>query len=322
MPSLAPHPILAAALLAVRAKTLKPTPKLDLVQWADAFRYLSPEAASQPGRWATKAVEVARGPMLAVTEPGVHEITVMCCTQLMKTELLLNVIGYFTHQDPAPMLLLQPTVELAEAFSKDRIDPMFRDSPVLRDLLGDKRSRDANNTILHKSFPGGHLTMVGSNAPGNLAMRPVRVVLCDEVDKYPASAGNEGDPIKLAMERSATFWNWLVITTCSPTLAGVSRIEKNYERSDKRVFSVPCPHCGDAREMQWQHVLWTEGQPETAAYRCPECGCLWSEPERLRAIARGSWVATRPFNGHAGFAVSKLASPWESLSKLARKWED
>lgn len=304
-----------------RAQNLKPPPKLNLVEWADEYRYLSREASSQPGRWRTSQVEVARGPMLAVTEPGVREITIMACTQLLKTELILNLIGYFCDQDPAPMLAIQPTVNLAQSFSKDRVTPMFRDTPVLQGKLSDVRAREGGNTILSKQFPGGHITFVGANSPTDLASRPVRVVLCDEVDKYPWDAGGEGDPIRLAFERSATFFNRLLIKACSPTVEGRSRIDAEYESSDKRVYQVPCQHCGHRAEMQWENVTWPEGQPELAGYACGECGVIWTEAERRRSISQGTWVATAPFKGHAGFRVNKLASPWEPLSVLAEKWE-
>jgi phage terminase large subunit GpA-like protein len=168
-----------------RSQTLKPTPKLNLVQWADTYRYLSPEASSIPGKWKTSNVEAARGPMLAVTDPRVKKITVMGPTQLLKTEFINNIVGYFIHQDPSPMIVMQPIGKLAEAWSKDRLDKMLRDTPVLAGRVKDKRSRDSDNTILHKAFPGGHITVVGSNSPSDLAARPVRVVLCDETDKYP-----------------------------------------------------------------------------------------------------------------------------------------
>lgn len=312
---------LAQALAKARRENLKPPPRLNLVEWADRYRYLSPEASSEPGRWKTERVEVARGPMLALTEPGVKEITVMSSTQLMKTEILLNIIGYFIHQDPAPILLLQPTVSIAKAFSKDRVDSMIRDTPCLRDKVKEKKSRDSGNTMQHKQFAGGHLTMVGANAPGDLAMRPVRVVLCDEVDKYPASAGDEGDPIKLAAERAATFWNKIIVKTCSPTLEGMSRIALEYDQSDQRIFEVPCPHCDDRQELIWDNVRWDAGDPKTARYVCSACGTLWHEAQRQRAIAKGTWRALAPFKGHAGFRASKLASPWEPLSVLAEKWE-
>ncbi|MGD9663802.1 MAG: phage terminase large subunit family protein [Novosphingobium sp.] len=325
-------------LLQARRSALKPPPKLTLPQWADEYRMLPAESASEPGRWKTSRVAVARGPMEAVSDPVVHTVSVMCCTQLLKTELILNTIGFHVHQDPAPMIVMQPTVDLAEAFSKDRVAPMVRDTPALTGKIADAKSRDSGNTILHKQFAGGHLTMVGANAPGNLAMRPVRIVLCDEVDKYPETAGKEGDPIALLSERAATFWNYKLIFVCSPTIEGRSRIALEYESSDQRVFEVDCPHCGHRHEMLWRNVKWPEGKPERAHYHCPECEKPWTEPERQRAIKAASerplvspsvygehfegygWRGTKPFNGHAGFRASKLASPWESVAKLAAKF--
>lgn len=333
---------LRSSLAAARRAALKPPTKMTLTEWADEFRKLPAESAAEPGKWKTSRVGVARGPMEAVTNPLTHTVSVMCCTQLLKTELILNTIGYYVHQDPAPMIVMQPTVELAEAFSKDRVSPMVRDTEAIAGKISDVKSRDGGNTILHKQFPGGHLTMIGANAPGQLAMRPVRVVLCDEVDKYPASAGQEGDPIKLLSERAATFWNYKRIFTCSPTIEptehGGSRIAREYGNSDQRIFEIDCPHCDHRHEMQWRNVMWPEGEPEKALYHCPDCGAALSEPERQRAIKAASerpettpamfgahyegygWRGTKPFKGHAGFRASKLASPWEAMAQLAQKF--
>lgn len=302
------------------SETLKPPPRLSLVEWADTYRQLSRESSSEPGQWLTERVEVARGPMLAVTDPKIHTITVMSSTQLLKTELINNIVGYFVHLDPAPIIVMQPTEKLARAWSQDRLDKMIRDTPVLAEQFGAKKSREASNTILHKEFPGGHITMVGANAPSDLASRPVRVVLCDEVDKYPASAGKEGDPIKLISERSTTFWNSLKVHVCSPTIEGRSRIASEYELSDQRVYEVPCPHCKKYDEMKWVQVKWEKNNAESAAYFCEHCGEEWSEIERLKAIQKGKWRATQPFNGHAGFRVNKLVSPWEPIPKIVEKF--
>lgn len=301
-----------------RRENLKPPPNMGLVEWADTYRYLSAESSSEPGKWKTGNVEVCRGPMEAYCDPAVKVVTVMCCTQLMKTELINNIVGYHIDLDPAPMIVMQPNEKLGEAWSKDRLSTMLRDSPTLKGRIrGDK--------ILHKTFAGGHVSIVGSNAPGDLAMRPVRVVLCDEVDKYPASAGDEGDPIALIAERQAVFWNAKRVHVCSPTIEGKSRIAREYKLSDRRVFEVPCPSCGHREEMVWANVVIPKDDngkklPEQSHYRCPHCETPWTEPQRQQAITQGSWRATRPFTGHAGFNVSKLASPWESIPQLAEKW--
>jgi phage terminase large subunit GpA-like protein len=136
--------------------------------------------------------------MDAVNDTTVESVVIMSSAQVGKTEILNNIIGYHVHLDPSPILLLQPTLEMAEAWSKDRLAPMLRDTETLRGLVKDPRSRDSGNTLLYKRFPGGHITMAGANSPASLASRPIRIVLGDEVDRYPVSAGTEGDPVSLA----------------------------------------------------------------------------------------------------------------------------
>lgn len=307
-----------------RRKALKPSPKLNLVEWADTYRFLSPESSSKPGRFVTSEVAAARGPMLAVTDPRVKKISIMACTQLLKTEFINNIVGYFVHQDPSPIIVMQPTSNLAKTWSKDRLSPMIRDTPVLKELIKTKKSRDSGNTIFHKSFPGGHITVIGSNSPSELASRPVRITLRDEIDKYEDNV--EGDPSALIAERSATFWNSLDVGVCSPTIKGDSRIEKEYLESDQRKFHVDCPHCGHNQYLSFSNVKWTQPDGSDAAYICPECTVAWSEKERLKAVhlaqfkPDGGYVAYAPFNGHAGFQANKLASPWRPLSELAHKF--
>jgi len=126
--------------------------------------------------------------MDAISDPQLRDVVVMAGAQVGKTEMLLNCIGYHIHHNPAPILCVQPTLDMAQSFSKDRLAPMLRDTPALRGKVKDPRSRDANNTTTHKVFTGGHISLVGSNSASGLASRPIRIVLCDEVDRYPASA--------------------------------------------------------------------------------------------------------------------------------------
>jgi phage terminase large subunit GpA-like protein len=266
----------------------------------------------------TSRAEYQRGIMDAISDPRLRDIVVMAGAQVGKTEMLLNVIGFHIHHDPSPILLVQPTLEMAQAFSKDRLAPMLRDTPALKGSVKDPRSRDANNTTTHKVFTGGHISLVGSNSAAGLASRPIRVVLCDEVDRYPPSAGSEGSPILLARKRSATFHNRKMVMVSTPTNKGASMIESQYEESDKRQYFVPCEDCGTVQTLKWSNVKWDKDKPETAYYACDSCGSVWDDAKRNRSVRKGEWVATADFTGVAGFHITGLYSPWTMLADAVR----
>ena len=300
-------------------KAWSPPPKLSVSDWADRERKLDGQSSAEPGRWYTSRAEYQRGIMDACSDAKIAEVVVMSGAQLGKTEAILNIIGYHIHHDPSPILVLQPTLDMAQAFSKDRVaSGLIRSTPALRDKVKDPRARDSGNTTLHKVFPGGALTMVGANSPSGLASRPIRLVLCDEVDRYPASAGAEGDPIQLARKRAATFWNRKIVMVSTPTNDGSSRIQDAYEKSDQRKYYVPCRHCHNEQVLAWRNVRWDEGQPETARYMCEDCGTLWDESDRVWSIRNGRWIAEGEFNGIAGFSISGLYSPWTPLADGVR----
>lgn len=276
-----------------------PPPRISVPEWADRFRKLAREAGSTSGKWRTSVVEVARGAMLAVTEPGVHKLTAMVCTQLMKTALLENVFGYKAHLDPGPMLYVQPKEDAAEQFSKERITPMIRATPVLRELIGSARTRNADETLLYKAFPGGFLALAGAGSPDNLARRPVKLVGYDEIDKYVIT--REGNPLDIGDERMATYADWLSLRACSPTIAGESLIEASWLEGDQRQASVECPHCLHRQFLDFfKHVHWEtdeggEHRTATAQIHCEACGAAWAEGERLLALRTTRWHQTRPF---------------------------
>jgi phage terminase large subunit GpA-like protein len=255
--------------------------------------------------------------MDAAHDEGVTEVVVMKSAQVGWTESLNNTIGYHIDQDPAPILLLQPTLEMAEAWSKDRLAPMIRDTARLNGKVADPKARDSGNTLLHKLFTGGHLTIVGANSPAGLASRPIRVLLCDEVDRFPASAGTEGDPIDLAKRRTARFRNRKILMGSTPTVKGSSRIEAAFEQSDSRYFFLPCPHCQQFQRLVWAQVKWDAGKPETAAYVCAHCATLLTDADKAEMLKRGEWRGTKPFNGIAGFHISELYSPWSTWAEMA-----
>lgn len=185
-------------------KAWAPPPSLSLSEWADQYAYLSAESSAEPGKWHT--IPYQRGMMDAFTDPSIEQITIMKSARVGYTKIINNAIGYFIHYDPCPIMVVQPTIEDAAGYSKEEIAPMLRDTPVLEKLVSEARAKDSDNTIVQKTFPGGVLSMVGANSPRGFRRVSRRVVLFDEVDGYPATAGTEGDQIKLGIKRTEYYW--------------------------------------------------------------------------------------------------------------------
>lgn len=311
-------------------KAFKPRSKLTGSEWADIYRYIAPGTSPEPGEWRTSRVPYLREPMDSMTDRKT-EIVVMCCSsQIGKSEALLNVLGYYVDQEPAPQLMLQPTLEAAENFSKERIDPTFRYSPGLKDKLEDGKdgrgtSRKSSTTIRMKHYPGGYLALVGSNSPSALASRPIRVLLCDEIDRYNPT--KEGDPLKLAIQRTTNFHNRKIVMVSTPTIKGASPIYEWYLKSDQRQYFISCPHCGHEHVWKWEHVKWDKDEndnvmPLTARIVCPECG----EVERgaykpnPEVLLKGRWKVTNPESRIKGYHLNSLYSPWVNLHSLVEEF--
>lgn len=261
--------------------------------------------------------------MDSFSDPAITMVVFQKCARIGGTEAGLNIVGYFIHQDPSPVMIVQPTVDDAKDFSKEQLAPMVADTPVLAALVSDPRSRDSSNTVQVKSFPGGALFLVGANSPRGFRRRTARVLDLEEVDGYPASAGTEGDQIKLALRRAATFAHRRkVYLNSTPTLKGVSRIEDYYLRSDQRQYHIPCPECGTRQPLVWRNLQWEQGHPETVQYACAVCGVLWPEERKFRALGDGVWVPQAPSGAVRGYHINALYSPWVSWRELVEEWTE
>lgn len=310
----------AAIVIAARRRGLQLDRQLAVSEWADTHRRL-PAANAEPGRWRT-----ARTPYLASimdslsSSSAVERVVFMKSAQIGGTEAGLNWIGYCIHHAPANIMLVMPTIDMIRKNTRTRIDPMISDTPVLRELVPEAKSREPGNTIASKEFPGGQLLMVGANAPTGLRSTPCRYLFCDEIDAFPVDADGEGDPIALAVQRTVTYGGRKKIFLVStPTVKGASRIETAYQESDQRRYFVPCPHCGDRFVMAWAHIQWPAGEPDRAFSSCPANGCIIEEREKLGMIAAGEWRPTAPGDGRShGYHLNSLVSPFVRWADVAR----
>jgi phage terminase large subunit GpA-like protein len=323
----------ADVLIAEVRQAWRPPQRLSLDEWADRYAILSAESSADVGRWHTLPYQ--RGIMQAITDRRIEQVTVRKSARVGWTKILNHTVAYHAHYDPCPIMIVQPTIGDAEGYSKDEIGPMIRDTPVLQPLFPEPGKRESGNTILHKLFPGGQIRMVGADSPRGFRRVSMRVVCFDEVDGYADTAGEEGDQLKLGIQRTLYFWNRKILAGSTPTLDSTSRINRRFERGDMRFYFVPCPHCRAAQVLKWENLRWPKGRTDEAYFACTENGCViegkWQrwmveEAERLQreGVEGYGWVATNPDGepGHASFHIWAAYSfaPNATWAHLAAEW--
>lgn len=316
----------------IAKQSLTPLSDQTVSEWADSYRMLSSEAAAEPGRWRTERAPYQKAIMDAFTESDINVVVAKTASQIGKSDIMNNVIGRFSHLAPAPMMMLQPTIEMSQDYSKTRIAPMIRDTKVLKDIFKEVKSRETSNTILSKQFPGGRLIMAGANSPAGLASRPIKILLADEVDRFPKSAGTEGDPVGLAAKRMTTFWDRVMGLFSTPTNAGDSRIEDEYVTGTQEEWQHQCPNCDEWHLLthldmhtDYDSSIDKKGKKhvivKAVTWRCPDCGFGFTETEMRQAAQKYiAQNASALAKGVRSFFVNCFASPWVNWSDVMQEW--
>lgn len=289
---------------------LRPDPLLTVSQWADNSRMLSQTASAEPGRWRTDRTPYLRGIMDALSPSSpIEKVVFMKGAQVGGTEAGNNWVGYIIDQAPGPMLVVQPTVEMGKRWSKGRLAPLIEDTPCIQNKVKDPRSRNSGNTVQSKEFTGGIIVVTGANSAVGLRSMPVRYLFLDEIDAYPGDADGEGDPVNLAIQRTSTFTRRKVLLVSTPTIQGLSRIEHEFEASNKQHYWVPCPHCKELQILKWPQIKWDD-DPDKAYYECIHCQGKIEHHQKTWMLEHGCWKAENPEQTKvAGFHLSSLYSP-------------
>jgi phage terminase large subunit GpA-like protein len=314
--------------------------ELTCAQWADKYRILSPRTTAAPGPWDTDLVPFAREILDCWTDPYVEQVTFLAGSQVCKTECALNGLAFAIDQAPGPALLVLPTDTDCRKFSADRLQPLVEDTPQ----LAKHRTGDPDDLkLMSLSLDRMTIYLASANSPSHLASTPIKYLVLDEVDKYRIFSGREASPIKLARERTRTFWDRKVYVACTPTLE-TGYIWTEYERGSRERFWLPCPRCGTWQTLEFKSIQWPDGsdadavrEQELADYFCAACGEALPDRDKPGMLSAGKWVSDRyqqidPKTGvvtgalprtpglHRSFKLNALYSPWLSWTEIAAEF--
>lgn len=313
-----------AVLFQKSLRVLKQPPLVDVAEWADTYRVLDSTSSKKVGKFETAFTKYMMEIYKEITKGDTKQFSLMMASQLAKSELIINIILRYVHLDPCPMLIVQPTDEMARSFSKERLQPAITNC-IVHEFVKDANKKDSGNTVTHKMFPGGFIALVGPS-PAKLAARPIRLLFLDEVDRYPKSAGDEGSPISLAKKRTSTYDDVTKhIITGTPTIKGDSEIEAEYEASSQGRWYVPCPKCREFQTLDWERIKWDKEEHEDEArnVRMVCAHCRKEFPEKLWKKGEGKWIHKFPARRqNLGYQLSALASPFRGWESIVKEWLD
>lgn len=296
--------------------------------WAEEYVYLSSVDSSETGIYSADRTPYVKEILEILGNDffDIKEITLMWGAQLGKTRTILNFLGYCIDNDPGPILITLPSLPIAKDWSKERLTPLIDETHKIKEKFKGS-SRDTDNAILSKTFPGGKLKIVSAGIASMLRSTPIRFLLMDELDAYPLDVENEGSPIDLAKRRTNTFNNKKILKVSTPTIKNKSNIEIEYEKSDKRKYHVPCPHCNHYQELVFDKMKFQEKEvngvkkviSNSIYYECESCKGEIKEKHKTSMLKNGKWVKTNPdITDHAGFHLNSLYCPigwfsWENI---------
>jgi len=296
-------------------KAAQPRKSLSVSEWADEHRELSGKQAGERGRYRTSRTPFLREIMNCFSfYSRVSDIVVMKSSQVGVTEATVNVIGYKMDHSPGPIMVMLPTLDSRDKWKTQKLNPLLQDTPVIRELLGGVRSRDAANSKDTVDFPGGVLFLAGGNSPNSYAQTSVSTIILDDYDRFPSEIGDEGDIETLADGRTKAFARSTRCKISTPTVKDKSLIWRAYENSDQRKYYVPCPHCGEFQPLAWggkdksYGIKWNEELTQ-AWYLCRECAAEIYDHHKPEMLKQGKWVAEHPQIKTRGYHISALYAP-------------
>jgi phage terminase large subunit GpA-like protein len=301
---------------------IAPSPPPDITRWCEdniVFDARSP----MPGPFDIERFAFLKEihEVLSPEHPS-REVTIKGSAQWGKTVSIIQpTLGAWHGSTALDSLVVHPTMSAATEWVDNKWKPMRRQAPDLKRVFGDGLSSGENRDQKFNQETvarDGSLKVASAGSPADLTGTSRRLVILDDLAKFEMT--DKGDPEALAESRASGFEDAKILRVSTSLIKGTCRISRAYDRSDKRVFDVPCPHCETYAPLEWENFL-SNIDPENleaAHFRCEACQGKIEHKHKEAIVAKGRWRVTNPRGDHPGFFLWRAYAPmrdWASIAK-------
>jgi len=297
----------------------KPDERLSALDWVSKYVKLTPKQSAQTGSFNHTLTPYWNQLYRDLEDPEIRQITCMKGCQLGWTTFCINAILYWIANQPFNIGYFSPSQELCKSVFERGIEPLIHTTEPVRNYLTGNPDHIRRNEIVFKHLIA---SFIGGGSASKLSSRPLAKIVVDEIDKLSADRmKSEASPLHLIKDRQVTYLeNGLakLLIGSTPTLAGGSLIESEFENGTKSEYYVPCPHCKHSQVLQFENIdfcstkkgdAWNEDEIlKSAKYKCPKCSGYITNEQRYDMINAGTWVDTVPNKTHKSYHISSLYS--------------
>ncbi len=293
-------------------------------EWA-ARNLIVPDGQRAGGRWDPKLTPYVPD---IIDSLGLHgENNFVAVRKGVQTGISMAGIALAaSYIDTAPCRIgyALPTITMMQEFNSEKLSPCIDMTPALRLKVHAQTSRSSvGSTQTRKKYAGGSLSLMNANSATDLKSRTLRIGIADEVDSWPDTVGDDGDPFGLFLDRFTFFHSvgdWRVMALSTPTFESTSRIDKLFKEGDMRFWHLKCQQCDTEFALEFKHLEFNKKPPYEAYYKSQCCGYPIEAQERALLIQEGRFIATNPEGLYPSFHVDALISLVTTWDMVAQQW--
>lgn len=322
------NPLINFELLEYFKKGFEPDPLMTVSEWADSFRVLPSESSSQPGQYRTETMPYLEEIAYELSpQSPTDEVSVIKGTQLGFTELGNNMLFCYADLYPCPMLQILPTETAVKTHALSKLWPSIEASPRLKNTFKKRKTQDGSS-IYSLMFKGGNIALGWSNSPATFASSSRRIVINDDVDKWPDEIEG-GNPLDLSKNRAETFSNKKIYNNASPAKKHNSKILPKYETSSQGLYTMKCPHCNGDIVFEKDGFKFNYDEEyqliDDVVFVCSNNGCIIEEHQKYEMMKKENgarYVHKFPERKHKGYRVPSYYSPFAKWNEIFQSFLD